>query len=277
MAMCVPSNIERFNEALERDPLKCGICYETFTREDYKKLNIWTHEGGENHDPMHKSCLKAWVQSRINSGNQPRCPFDFCVLDVSPLTSMAERVFQNLKPCLVDGAFAAVTGLMAGAAGLIAGGSAVLMVGGPVVEDMSAASLMAGATSAAAVGVAGATAVAAVRVALGAASAAALGVAALGVALGAAGKAVQAAGAFGLAGAGGVVTGFVVKSLFNRIVGSEEIRTNAVNGLLIGGFTPFLLMPLNLLSGYPTTLLTISLVSGVAAGCITAYRRFVAH
>jgi hypothetical protein len=264
MAMCVPSNIERFNEALERDPLKCGICYETFTREDYKKLNIWTHVGGENHDPMHKSCLKAWVQSRINSGNQPRCPFDFCVLDVSPLTSMAERVFQNLKPCLVDGAFAAVTGLLAGAAGLMVTGSAPLMAGATTAAAVGVAGLaplMAGATVAAAVGVAG--------VALGAA-------AALGVA-GVAGEAVQAAVAIGLAGAGGVVTGSVVKSLFNRIVGSEEIRTNAVNGLLIGSFTPYFLMPLNLLSGYPTTLLTISLVSGVAAGCITAYRRFVAH
>jgi hypothetical protein len=222
--MCIPSNIERFNNASERDSLKCGICYGTITREDYKKLNIWTHVGGENHDPMHKSCLKEWALSRINSGNQPRCPFDFCVLDVSSLTSRAERVFQNLKPCLVDGAFAAVTGLMAGAA---------LGVGEAAV-------------------------------------AAAVGVVEQGVG-------VEAAIVAGVGGVGGVVTGFVVKSLFNRMVGLGENGASVMMGLYIGGLTSLFFTPLNLLSGYPTTLLTISLVSGVAVGCITAYRRFVAH
>ena len=67
--MCIPASIERFNNTSAEWPLKCAICQETITRNDYKKLNIWTHIGGENHDPMHKSCLKGWVLSRINSGD----------------------------------------------------------------------------------------------------------------------------------------------------------------------------------------------------------------
>jgi len=331
MALCVPAKIERFNNASERDPLKCGICYETIAREDYKKLNIWTHVGGDNHDPMHKSCLKKWVLTSLYSRNQPRCPFDFCALDVSSLTSRAERVFQNLKPCLVDGAFAAVTGLMAGAAGVAVAGARAVGVGftgaalvaaaaGGAVAGVPEAAAAAGAAGAAEVAVAvagagagviaevagaalleagaavvgnaalkagvvvmaslaGTAAVATAAAGVGAVAA----VAAVGAVVGGAALEVGAVPVVGvgaalavtLAGtaAAGAVTVSVVKTLFNRIVGSEANRENVMMGLYIGAFA----LIYNQSSGYPTTLLTISLVSGIAAGCITAYRRFVAH
>jgi len=52
MSLCVRASKDRFENASVQNPIVCCICFVDITEEDYDKGRVWTHIGGETHDPV---------------------------------------------------------------------------------------------------------------------------------------------------------------------------------------------------------------------------------
>lgn len=65
----------------------CAICTDGFGPHEEQ----WTHEGGQDHDPFHKDCLKKWVATH------PTCPYDRAPIDSNSLFSRTEILFKGTK------------------------------------------------------------------------------------------------------------------------------------------------------------------------------------
>lgn len=237
---------------------ECSICYAPLTEKDV--VGHTTKNENVNH-LFHKSCIEPWVVEHKT------CPVCRCPLKAS--------VLPRLERCLIDGAFATFVGLtaaIAGAAmvaavtkigtagagiGAVAGvAGAGILEGGIYLEDapLNGARLGGLVTGIAVIGIGLAVKIMAVGQTL-----------ASGV------KKTLFEEIMGVGPAAGIGAASVAKIIFNRISPLKANHFNTAAGLLIGCCAS-LLMPS---AGVPTTLSTISLVSGIAAGGIAALRHFV--
>ena len=235
----------------------CAICRDDFTENSVASGHPLS---ATVKHVFHTACVGPWLaQHHI-------CPI--CRARVG------ESIVARLKPCLVDGAFAAFAGL-AGAAAASAAAVAGAARAAGVTEDAGTLG------AAAAVAVAGVTA-AEVGTAAVVAGVVAAGIAGAGIGAVGGGGAVVAGilgvglGAIG-AGIGGVGAGAVYATnfIFNRMVGFEANRENASMGLAAGCLASISLLTVS--AGLPTVLPTIFLTCGIAAGGISAFRHFIAH
>ncbi len=87
----------------------CGLCHEEFSASDEQ----YTHVGGERHDGFHKICF-------INCLNAKAvCPWDGMAVDPTSLTSRTERIMQRLKAAYEDANVAATVGIRTGLFGAV--------------------------------------------------------------------------------------------------------------------------------------------------------------
>ncbi|MBX7067722.1 MAG: RING finger protein [Parachlamydiales bacterium] len=97
----------------------CPICHDGFNDGQEQ----WTHEGGENHDPFHKQCLKSWVD--IN----PSCPLDRMKINRISFLPRTARVLGLAQKALRNTVLTATLG-----AGMIGFGTLGVGVGVSLLE-----------------------------------------------------------------------------------------------------------------------------------------------
>lgn len=221
----------------------CAICRDDFTENRDAIGHPFSETVGH---VFHTDCVGPWL------AQQHTCPI--CRARVR------ESIVARLKPCLIDGAFAAFAGLAGAAAG--AAGTAAFAGLAGVTAD--AAGTLGAQVAIAVTGVT--TAAAGTLGAEAAIAAAVAAVAVAGVGVGA-----VVAGIVGVGAGAGYATNFI----FNRIIGSGADRKNASMGLAAGCLASTSLLMVS--AGLPTVLPTVFLTCGIVAGGISAYRHFFAH
>lgn len=83
------SSINMSFHSLPPNPtLDCGICLESLEQ------NVVAHEGEGNKHPLHKNCIKKWVQ--LHPLN-PTCPSCFANVNPNSLLSLREQMMNYCK------------------------------------------------------------------------------------------------------------------------------------------------------------------------------------